>query len=112
MKGITENQVLAYINLLWEADLSASEKMIMFAIMVWARDRSIDRNVWPSVQTVCECTKLSRSSVLRNLASLERKGVMRRVRVAGVSNAYDLSAVFAGRLPQRGTSKLAPIAAH
>lgn len=66
---------MSYFSTIYAADIPARAK----AVYMYLRDRSdADGKCWPGIRTIAAEMKLSRSTVKRALADLERSGYLRR----------------------------------
>lgn len=68
--------------------ISAGEMLVILAIESFRWDQ---RKPFPSLTALGLKTGLTVRSVRRHITDLERKGIIKRVRRSGTSNAYDLS---------------------
>lgn len=99
---MTETQLRSANDVVWNADLSTKEKVLLLALVTLSEDS--DQS--PGIRDLSACTRLGRNSVFRTLDNLERKGALRRISVLGDRNRYDLSPVLEGRLPRRSAASV------
>lgn len=67
--------------------ISAGEVVVLCTLLTYGFGRN---KIYPSVQTLCDASGTSPSSVRRHVRSLEAKGFVRRIYNTGQSNTYDV----------------------
>ncbi len=73
----------------WEhAPAAGNELLVLLAIADRANDEGAD--AWPSQETLCTKTRLSRRTVQRAIYELEQRGLLHVERGSGLANCYQL----------------------
>lgn len=67
----------------------AADRLVLLTIADRANDEGSE--AWPSVDTLCRKTRLSKSTVLRSIARLEELGELEVEREEGLSNRYTVN---------------------
>lgn len=91
--AIPERQfVKVYRDFLQSELLSAEEKLVYIALKSFVSYGSDDGEVFPSMETLCKYTSMSRPRVTRTIEKLEKKGIVsKKRRGATQTNVYILS---------------------
>lgn len=72
--------VKVYQDFLYSELLSAEEKMLYIALKSFVSYGSDDGKVFPSIDTLCKVASMSKSTVIRTIKKLEKKGIVKKNR--------------------------------
>lgn len=72
--------VKVYKDFLQNEILSANEKLVFIALKSFVGYGSDDGQVYPGIETVCQLTSLSKSTVIRTIRTLTKKGIIQKER--------------------------------
>lgn len=79
--SVPERQyVKVYQDFLYSELLSAEEKMVYIALKSFVSYGSDEGKVFPSIDTLCKVTSMSKSTVIRTIKKLEEKGIVKKNR--------------------------------
>jgi hypothetical protein len=79
---------IAAIAAAWDLQLPPLEKLVALALADHANDAAV---CWPSVTRISTRSGVSRSTVIRTIGELERRGLIGRSRRTGARNGYRLN---------------------
>ena len=99
------------LNVIWQsANLNSNQKLILFYLTSQMKFKSEFREQrWPSINTLCKATQLSRSTLFRELNALERDGYLERTnRFIGKAKTSSLYSVTDKLFEEGGSVSVTP----